>query len=92
MLRKLSGLAFVAGLVLLGLAYWPISGFCAGRPMGNDCETWFIFGVNMFGPIGLLALACSVWSLKTGSWIPHYALIVGTLVVLGYWGIFALQA
>jgi hypothetical protein len=60
--------------------------------MGNDCETWFIFGVNMFGPVGLMALACSVWSLTTGSRIAQYALLVGTLAVLGYWAIHMLQA
>jgi hypothetical protein len=71
------------GLPLVALAFWPFSGFCKGRPYGSDCESWAIFGVNIFGPIGLAAIACCVCSLLFKARWPHYFLAVVAIVAVG---------
>jgi hypothetical protein len=84
-LRTLAWLEIVAAMVLLTVAVWPFSGYCSGRFMGMDCESRAIFGVLMFGPLGILALACSTWTLISKSVTPQYVLIFGTLAVVAYW-------
>ena len=84
MLRPLAWIELFASIFLLALVVWPVSGFCSGRVLGLDCEAWFIFGVNLFGPLGLLALGGAVWSLKYNSWLSQCALLLGVLVVVGY--------
>lgn len=83
-LRTLARIELVAGILLLLLAIWPLSGFCSGRPLGNDCESWFIFGVNLFGPAGLLAIVCALWTLRRGSQLPQYLLLGGWVGLVGY--------
>lgn len=39
----------------------------------------------MFGPIGILALICSVWSLKAKSVAPQFILSFGLIAILLYW-------
>ena len=56
MLRLLAWLEIVASIGLFALTAWPFSGFCSGRFIGLDCESQAIFGVNMFGPMAILAL------------------------------------
>lgn len=73
--RVLAWLEIGLAVASFGLAAWPRSGFCAGRPLGHDCESWFIFGLNLFAPFGLVALGCGLWSLRTRSPAPH--LVVG---------------
>jgi hypothetical protein len=84
MLRALAWIEIGVSPILLTLFVWPVSGFCFGRPLGQDCESWFIFGVNVFGPVGVLSLACGLWSLNTGSHVPHYVMLAGVALVLGY--------
>lgn len=85
MLRTLAWLEIAFALALLALAVWPFSGYCSGRFIGLDCEGRAIFGVNMFGPLGVLALICAAWSIKTRSAVPQYVLLSGLAVILGYW-------
>ena len=66
----------------LALTAWPRTSLCAGRPLGYDCESWFIIGVNLFGPFGVVALACGLWSLRTRSLAPHLLLGAASLVLL----------
>jgi hypothetical protein len=85
MLRPLAWLEFVAAIMFLAVASWPFSGFCSGRFMGLDCESRAIFGALMYGPLGLLLLACSVWSLSIKSVASQYVLILGVITILAYW-------
>jgi len=85
MLKMLALLEIVASVILLALAVWPFSGYCSGRFMGLDCESRAIFAVNMFGPMGILGLTCSAWSLKSKSAIPQYVLLFGFAAVMFYW-------
>lgn len=85
MIRNLAWIELSISIVLLVLTIWPISGLCSGRLLGNDCESWFIFGVNIFGPLGLLTLVCSIWSLKEISIIPQFVLIAGFSMLMIYW-------
>ena len=85
MLRKLAWIELLASILLLALAVWPLSGLCSGRPLGYDCESWFIFGVNLYGPVGLLALGASVGSFTTRSWVFQYILVAGVVVVAIRW-------
>jgi hypothetical protein len=91
MQRRLPGtLALVEILIsvlVLALAIWPVSGACSGRTLGMDCESWFILGINVFGPVGALALACGAWSLKKGGWAAQYVLLAGVLVVSARWAL-----
>ena len=85
MLRILAWLEIVIAMMLLTVAFWPFSGFCSGRFMSLDCESRAIFGVLMFGPLGILALACSTWSLVSKSARPQYVLIFGVVIIVAYW-------
>lgn len=78
MLRTVAWIEIVLSMMLLALAVWPLSGFCEGKFMGLDCESRAIFGVNLFGPLGLLAFTCSSWSLTSRSVTPQDPLVVGT--------------
>jgi hypothetical protein len=80
--RALAWVEISGAIACLGLATWTVSGMCAGRPLGHDCESWFIFGVNVFAPIGMAALACGLWSLRTSSATPHLMLGAVSLLVL----------
>ncbi len=90
MLRTVAWIEIVLSIMLLALAIWPLSGFCEGRFMNLDCESRAIFGVNLFGPLGLLAFTCSSWSLKGRSVTPQYFLLLGIAVIIIYWLSFAL--
>jgi len=85
MLRILAWIELSVSILLLAMVFWPISTFCNGRTLGLDCESWFIFGVNLFGPAGLLALVCSVLSLWLKSWIPQKVLLFGWAMILACW-------
>ena len=85
MLRILASLEIVASVILLALAVWPFSGHCSGRFMDLDCESRAIFAVNMFGPLGILGLICSAWSLKSRSVMPQYVLLLGLAAIMTYW-------
>jgi len=85
MLKLLSWIELLLSLPLLLVPIWAGLGICKGRPSGYDCESWLIFGLNIFLPIGSLGLICSVWSLKRGSWRPQYGLVAGVLAVMAYW-------
>lgn len=84
-LRILACLEIVAAIIFLALAVWPFSEYCSGRFLGLDCESRAIFGVNMFGPLGILGLICSAWSLNSKSAMPQYILLFGLLAIMGYW-------
>jgi hypothetical protein len=90
MLKAVAWFEIVASIILLGFAGWPFSGFCSGRFMGLDCESRAIFGLNMFGPLGILMLICSVWSLKTKSVVPQFVLVFGVVAIMLYWLSYAL--
>jgi hypothetical protein len=68
----------------LALCSWPGFGLCHGRPVGFDCESWFIFGVNIFAPLGLLAFVCSIWTLKKRTSVPQYMLVAGSVILMVY--------
>ena len=85
MLRGLAWVELLLSLPLLGLVFWPLSRWCTGRPLGFDCESWLIFAVNGFGPVGLLALVCSAWTIAKPGVIPQYVLLAGLLAVLAWW-------
>ena len=85
MLRILAFLEILITIFCLVLVVWPISGLCSGRHLGLDCESWFIFGVNIFGPFGLLAFVCAIWSLKSRKLLPQYFLLFGSVAILIYW-------
>jgi hypothetical protein len=40
--------------------------------------------VNIFGPLGLIAFVCSLWSLKKRSWVPQYVLVSGCVILFFY--------
>ena len=90
MLKILGWLEIMLAIILLALALWPFSGYCSGRFMGLDCESRAIFGVNMFGPLGILAIVCSTWSLKGKSIVPQYVLVFGVMLVIAYWWVHTL--
>jgi hypothetical protein len=85
MLRLVSWFELSLSVFLLVLAGWPFSDYCSGRLGGLDCESWAIFGVNLFGPLGLLALTCSILTLITKSLTPQYFLMAGSAMLLIYW-------
>ena len=85
MLRILGWVELLVSIPFLVLPVWSISSFCSGRVLGNDCESWFIVGVNVFGPLGLLALVCSIWTLKMKLALPQYILALGVTSVLVFW-------
>lgn len=82
--RLFTWLEMAVAIVCLALFVWPLTGACAGRPLGLDCEAWSIFGVNIFLPFGALALACSIWSFRTDSRAPHLVFAAGGLAVVGF--------
>jgi hypothetical protein len=84
MLKPLSLIELLLSLGFLLVSIWALSGLCAGRPCRVDCESWFIFGVNMFSPVGALGVVCAAWSLKRGSWGAQVILGAGCLVVMAY--------
>ena len=90
MLKILGWLEIMLAIILLALALWPFSGYCSGRFMGLDCESRAIFAVNMFGPLGILAIVCSTWSLKGKSIVPQYVLVFGVMLVIAYWWVHTL--
>jgi hypothetical protein len=81
----------LVSILFLALPFWALSGFCAGRPFGYDCESWLIFGVNFLAPVGLVALVCAAWSLIRRSWRSQYFLLIG-FVIAGLYGWFKLYA
>lgn len=85
MLQILTWFEIVVSVILLAFAAWPFSGDCSGIFMGLDCESRAIFAVNMFGPLGILGLICSAWSLKSKSVMPQYVLLFGFSVIMIYW-------
>lgn len=85
MLKTLAWLEIVLAIVLIALALWPFSGFCAGRFMGLDCESRAIFGINLLGPLGILMFISGMWTLKNQSVKPQYLLLLGVGVIAIYW-------
>lgn len=85
MLRTLAWLEIVVSIMLLALAIWPFSGYCSGRFMGLDCESRAILGINVFGPLGILGLIFSAWSLRRKSVTPQYALVLCFMAIFIYW-------
>jgi hypothetical protein len=85
MLRVLGWVELLVSIFFVSLTAWSVSSICTGRVLGNDCESWFIFGINIFGPLGLLGLVCSIWTLKMEQVIPQYMFALGTTTVLIYW-------
>lgn len=85
MLRNLAWLEIMASMLLLALAIWPFSGYCSGRFMGLDCESRAIFGVNVFGPWGIMLFVCAAWSLKRKSSTPQIFLALGIVAVMLSW-------
>jgi hypothetical protein len=84
-LKTLAWLEVVASIMLIALAVWPFSGYCSGTLMGLDCESRAIFGINLFGPLGILGLVIAVWSLKSKSVTPQYILLLGFMTIMIYW-------
>lgn len=89
MLKRICWIELLLSLGFLLVPVWTLSGLCAGRPLGFDCESWFIFGVNMFSPVGALGVVCAAWSLKRGSWRAQVVLGIGCLAILAYWVVHA---
>lgn len=85
MLKTLAWLEMVLAIVLIAIALWPFSGFCAGRIMAFDCESRAILGVNLFGPLGILMFVSAIWTLKNQSLKPQYFLMLGIGVIAIYW-------
>lgn len=85
MLKILAWMEVVASIVLLALAAWPFTGYCSGRFLGLDCESRAIFGVNMFGPLGILGIICSAWSIKYKTTMPQFVLLCGFIGIMTYW-------
>lgn len=85
MLKTLVWLEIILAIVLIAFALWPFSGFCAGRLMGLDCESRAIFGINLFGPLGILMFISAIWTLKKQSLKPQYLLLLGGGVLVIYW-------
>lgn len=53
--------------------------------MGLDCESRAIFGVNAFGPLGIMLFVCATWSLKRKSSTPQMFLALGIVAVMIFW-------
>lgn len=85
MLQNFIKIELVISISLLLLTFLPLSGLCHDRVLGNDCESWFIFGVNIFGPIGISGLVSAAWSYKIKSWRPQYLLLLIAIVVVLQW-------
>lgn len=85
MLRFLSWIELLSSIPLLLIVPWSLSKACTGRPLGFDCESWAIFGINIFGPIGLLMLVGSAWSLKSDAWIAQNIIVMGCAAVGARW-------
>jgi hypothetical protein len=85
MLRIFAWIELFVSIVFLTLVVWPFSGFRSGRPVGFDCESWSIFGMNFFGPMGLLPFVCSIRSLKKKTLVPQYFLVCGGAMSTVYW-------
>ena len=84
MLKYLAWTELSISIALLALFVWPLSGYCSGRPMGFDCESWLIFGVNLFAPLGVMAFITSIWALKSRTWKSQYVLLAGFATVMIY--------
>ena len=87
MLRIMAWFELALSILFLTVVVWalPASGLCSGRPFGFDCESWLIFGVNIFAPLGFFALICSIWSLVKKSLVPQYLLVFGCGMLMIYW-------
>jgi len=85
MLKALALIEILFSIICLAFFVWPVSGFCSGRLAGHDCESWFIFGVNIFAPAGLLALVCATWSIKLNSWSPQVLVLCGLVALMAFW-------
>lgn len=85
MLRIVVWAELLISILALAVVVWPVSGFCRGRLFGFDCESWLIFGVNIFAPVGLFGLICSIWFLNTRSLVSQYILLSGCMVILAWW-------
>ena len=92
MLKKLAQFELLISILLMAIPFWSLSSFCTGRPLNFDCEAWFIFGVNVFAPVGFLTLVSSVWSLRSKSLLPQYLLLLGFTLVLSCWSYWWLNA
>jgi hypothetical protein len=53
--------------------------------MGLDCESRAIFGVDAFGPLGIMLFVCATWSLNRKSSTPQMFLALGIVAVLIFW-------
>lgn len=85
MFKALAWTEMVLASFCVAMFLWPLSGFCSGRYAGHDCESWFIFGVNLFLPLGLLVFVGASWSLAKRSWAPQYFILFGSVLVMAYW-------
>lgn len=77
--RVMRGAVLGLAFLFLTVAVWPLTSLCSGRPLGRDCESWLIFGVNLFGPFGLVALFCWAWSARTASLAPHVCWVMALI-------------
>lgn len=82
---QLAWIELVISIVLLLLTIWPFSDYCSGRPLGFDCESWAIFGVNLFAHLGLLGLVSSIFYLTKKIVMPQYVLLLGIVLLMVYW-------
>ena len=80
------------GAVGIASVTWPPSRFCSGWPFGHNCEAWFILGVNIFAPIGAVALVCAAWTLRSPSRAPHIVLGATVVAVVGRFALYGLLA
>lgn len=85
MLKAFAWLEMILTIMLIAIALWPFSGYCAGMIMAHDCESRAILGVNLFGPLGILMLISAIWTLKNPSLKPQYFLLLGVGVIAIYW-------
>lgn len=93
MLRKVvAGIEVASGALGIASVTWPLSRYCSGRPLGHSCEAWFILGVNLFAPIGAVALICAVWTLRSSSRAPHVVLTATAVAVVGRVALYAVLA
>jgi low affinity Fe/Cu permease len=53
--------------------------------MGLDCESRAIFGVNAFGPLGIMLFVCAIGSLKRKSSTTQIFLALGIAAVMSFW-------
>ena len=77
----------LVGLVLVAVAIHPFTRFCEGRSFGLDCESRLIFGVNLFGPLGLTLVLAGIWMLRTGSYRSQYLAGLGVAGVTLNWAL-----